>query len=118
MLLAMTSTSMMKSTSFTGDLLRGRKRNQIPRRTSSRAIPSTNQLHTQRRLRRLAALNFFAANAAVNRSETEMLSINGTAMQSTLRDFHRAAVGCPSMTGSWSRPVAKNYRHFGTELDR
>jgi hypothetical protein len=69
-------------------------------------------------MRRLAALNFFAANAAVNRSETEMLSINGTAMQSTLRDFHRAAVGCPSMTGSWSRPVAKNYRHFGTELDR
>jgi hypothetical protein len=47
-----------------------------------------------------------------------MLTINGTAMQTTLRDFNRAAVGCPSMTGSWSRPVAKNYRHFGTELDR
>jgi hypothetical protein len=47
-----------------------------------------------------------------------MLSINGTAMQRTLRDLNRAAVGCPSMTGSWSRPVAKNQRHFGTELDR
>lgn len=79
---------------------------------------STNQLHTQLPTRRLAALNFFAACAAVNRSETEMLSINGTAMQSTLRDLNRAAVGCPSITGSWSRPVAKNYRHFGTELDR
>ena len=61
---------------------------------------------------------FFAAKAAVNRSETEMLSINGTAMQRTLRDLNRAAVGCPSMTGSWSRPVANYQRHFGTELDR
>jgi hypothetical protein len=47
-----------------------------------------------------------------------MLSINGTAMQRTLRDLNRAAVGCPSITGSWSRPVAKNDRDFGTELDR
>lgn len=47
-----------------------------------------------------------------------MLSIiNGTAMQSTLRDLNRAAVGCPSMTGSWSRPVV-NQRHYETELDR
>jgi hypothetical protein len=81
-------------------------------------IPFTNQLHTQRPLRRLAALNFLAAYAAVNRSETEMLSINGTAMQRTQRDLNRAAVGCPSMKGSWSRPVAINQRHFGTELDR
>ena len=80
--------------------------------------PSTNQLHTQLPTRRLAALNFFAAHAALNRSSTEMLSINGTAMQRTLRDLNRAAVGCPSITGSWSRPVAKNQRHFGTELDR
>jgi hypothetical protein len=84
----------------------------------ARHISSTNQLHLQLPTRRLAALNFSAAYAAVNRSETEMLSINGTAMQRTLRDLNRAAVGCPSMTGSWSRPVAKNYRHFGTELDR
>jgi hypothetical protein len=75
-------------------------------------------LHTQLRLRRLAALNFFAAKTAVNRSDPEMFSINGTAMQSTQRDLHRAASGCPSMSGSWSRPVAKNYRYFGTELDR
>jgi hypothetical protein len=47
-----------------------------------------------------------------------MLSIHGTAMQSTLRELHRAALGCPSITGSWSRPVAKNYRDFGTKLDR
>jgi hypothetical protein len=47
-----------------------------------------------------------------------MLSIHGTAMQSTLREFHRAASGCPSIDlGSWS-PVAKNYRDFVTELDR
>jgi hypothetical protein len=47
-----------------------------------------------------------------------MLSINGTAMQITLREFNRAAPGCPSITGSWSRPVAKNHRDFGTKLDR
>jgi hypothetical protein len=47
-----------------------------------------------------------------------MLSINGTAMQRTLRDLNRAAVCCPSITGSWSRPVAKNHRDFETELDR
>jgi hypothetical protein len=51
-----------------------------------------------------------------------MLSIHGTAMQRTLREFHRAALGCPSILaidlGSWSRPVAKNHRDFGTELDR
>ena len=55
-------------------------------------------------------------------SETEMLSIHGTAIQSTLRDLNRAAVGCPSITGNWSRPVAKNHREpqldFVTELDR
>jgi hypothetical protein len=47
-----------------------------------------------------------------------MLSINGTAMHRTLREFHRAALGCPSITGSWSRPVAKNNRDYQTELDR
>jgi hypothetical protein len=47
-----------------------------------------------------------------------MLTINGTAMQNTQRDLNRAASGCPSIPGSWSRPVAKNLRHFGTELDR
>jgi hypothetical protein len=47
-----------------------------------------------------------------------MLSINGTAMQETQRESHRAACGCPSIAGSWSRPVAKNYRDFATELDR
>ena len=31
---------------------------------------------------------------------------------------HRAASGYPSITGSWLRPVAKNYRDFATELDR
>jgi hypothetical protein len=47
-----------------------------------------------------------------------MLSINGTAMQRTLRELHRAALGCPSIAGSWSRPVANNHRNFATELDR
>jgi hypothetical protein len=47
-----------------------------------------------------------------------MLSINGTAMQTTLREFHRAARGCPSIPGSWSRPVAKNHRDLATGLDR
>jgi len=47
-----------------------------------------------------------------------MFTINGTAMHYTQRDLHRAASGCPSILGSWSRPVAKNQRHFGTELDR
>jgi hypothetical protein len=47
-----------------------------------------------------------------------MLTINGTAMQRTLRDFNRAAIGCPLTTGSWSRPVAINQRHYETELDR
>jgi len=45
-----------------------------------------------------------------------MLSIYGTAMQ-RLR-AHRAMSGCPSITGSGSWPVAKNYRDFVTELDR
>jgi hypothetical protein len=45
-----------------------------------------------------------------------MISINGTAMQ-RLR-AHRAASGCPLFLGSGSRPVAKNYRDFETELDR
>jgi len=47
-------------------------------------------------------------------AETEMFSIYGTAMQSTLREHNRAARGCPSIpnidTGSWSR--------LATELDR
>jgi hypothetical protein len=47
-----------------------------------------------------------------------MLSIYGPAMQSTHRELIRAARGCPQFTGSWSRPVAKNRRDFGTELDR
>jgi hypothetical protein len=47
-----------------------------------------------------------------------MFSINGTAMHSTQRESLRAALGCPLLTGSWSRPVAKNYRDFATELDR
>jgi hypothetical protein len=47
-----------------------------------------------------------------------MLTINGQAMNYTQRELHRAAVGCPSLPGSWSRPVAKNDRHFGTERDR
>jgi hypothetical protein len=47
-----------------------------------------------------------------------MLTINGQAMHYTLRDFNRAAVGCPLTTGSWSRPVAINQRHYQTELDR
>jgi hypothetical protein len=51
-------------------------------------------------------------------AETEMLSINGTAMQCTLRDLNRAARGCPSIPGSWSRPFAKHYRELQTELDR
>jgi hypothetical protein len=45
-----------------------------------------------------------------------MLSINGTAMQRL--SAIRAESGCPSITGSWSRPVAKHYRDFMTELDR
>jgi hypothetical protein len=47
-----------------------------------------------------------------------MLSIHGTAMQNTLRDLRRAARGCPSIAGSWSRPAAKHYRGFETELDQ
>jgi hypothetical protein len=47
-----------------------------------------------------------------------MLTINGQAMHHTLRDFNRAAAGCPLTTGSWSRPVALNQRHYQTELDR
>lgn len=43
-------------------------------------------------------------------------------MHSTLRELNRAARGCPSILdvdmGSWSQTVAKNYRDFGTELDR
>jgi hypothetical protein len=47
-----------------------------------------------------------------------MLSINGTAMQHTQREFHRAAAGCPTFTVCWSRPVAKDFRNLATELDR
>jgi hypothetical protein len=49
---------------------------------------------------------------------TEMLSIPGTAMQRTQREFHRAAAGCPTISGSRLLLVAKNYRDFATELDR
>jgi hypothetical protein len=49
---------------------------------------------------------------------TEMLSIHGTAMQITLRDFNHAAPGCPSNPGNWPRPVAKYYRDFRAKLDR
>jgi hypothetical protein len=66
----------------------------------------------------LRAARNSAATAAVICKVTEMLSINGTAMQLTQREFHRVAAGCLLITGSWSQPVAKNYRDFGTELDR
>jgi hypothetical protein len=46
-----------------------------------------------------------------------MLSINGTAMQSTQRDVNRAASGCPTMTGSWSHAFAIYRRELRTELD-
>ncbi|HKE95894.1 MAG TPA: hypothetical protein VKB34_16420 [Povalibacter sp.] len=43
-------------------------------------------------------------------------------MQRTLRDLNRAALGCPSLMGSWSRPVANHCREsqfdFVIELDR
>jgi hypothetical protein len=52
---------------------------------------------------------FRGSNAAAN-AESEMFSIYGTAMQSTQREHNRAARGCPSLTGSWSR--------LATELDR
>jgi hypothetical protein len=61
---------------------------------------------------------FSAADNALNSSSTSMFTINGTAMQRTLRDLNRAASGCPSMTGSWSRPVAINQRRLQTEFDR
>jgi hypothetical protein len=54
-------------------------------------------------------------------AETEMRSINGTAMQSTQRDLNRAARGCPSIpaidVAGWSRPFAKHYRELQTRLD-
>jgi len=49
------------------------------------------------------------------RSETEMLSLYGTALFETQRGSHRAALGCPSNTGSWLRPVAKHYRDRRTQ---
>jgi hypothetical protein len=81
-------------------------------------MPSTNQLHIQLLLRIFAALNFPRLTPRLTEPSTSMLTINGQAMHHTLRDFNRAAVGCPSMTGSWSRPVALNQRHYETELDR
>jgi hypothetical protein len=66
----------------------------------------------------LRAVRLSAAAAASICKVTEMLSINGTAMQHTQREFHRAARGCPTITGSWSRPVAKDFRNLATELDR
>jgi hypothetical protein len=44
-----------------------------------------------------------------------MLSIHGTALQRL--SAYRAESGCPSITGSWLRLVAKHYRDFVTELD-
>jgi hypothetical protein len=44
-----------------------------------------------------------------------MLSIHGTAMKRL--NAHHAASGCPSIMGSWLRPVAGNYRDFVTKLD-
>jgi hypothetical protein len=44
-----------------------------------------------------------------------MLSIYGKAMQTL--SAHRAVRGRPSITGSRSRPVAKNHRDFLTTLD-
>ena len=64
------------------------------------------------------AVRYFAAFAALFCKVTEMLSINGTAMQRTQREFHRAAAGCPMISGSGLLAVAKNYRDFATELDR
>jgi len=64
----------------------------------------------------LARLSSTAATRRTSEAKLKMFSINGTAMQ-RLR-AHRAASGCPLILGSWSRPVAKNYRDFGTELDR
>lgn len=43
-----------------------------------------------------------------------MLS-NGTAILRTLRDTNRAALGCPSILGSWLRSFAKDYREHGTQ---
>jgi hypothetical protein len=57
--------------------------------------------------------SIFRGKSRIHCEVSHMLSINGTAMQRTLRDFNRAAVGCPSMTGSWSRPVAKNIATSG-----
>jgi len=45
-----------------------------------------------------------------------MLSIYGTAMQRL--SAQRAASGCPSITGSWSRLAAENHRDFVIELGR
>jgi hypothetical protein len=60
---------------------------------------------------------FYAAKVAIKREELSMLS-NGTAKYRTLRDTNRAALGCPSITGSWSRPFANDYREHGTQPTR
>jgi len=44
-----------------------------------------------------------------------MRSIHGTALLETPRGSHRAAYGCPSIAGSESPSVAKNYRDRGTQ---
>jgi len=81
-------------------------------------IDSKYQLRPQR-LMLFSRRSKFRGNCRIHFcNATQMLSINGTAMQNTLREFHRAARGCPSLTGSWLRPVAKQYRDFATELDR
>lgn len=67
------------------------------------------QLRPQRCVLFFAPFEFRGSNVASN-AESEMFSIYGTAMQSTLREHNRAARGCPSITGSWSR--------LATELDR
>jgi hypothetical protein len=68
----------------------------MPCRTSSRATPSTSHSQISWTYTFLCVdspRSISSAKAAVNRSETEMVSINGTAMQNTLRDLNRAAVG-------------------------
>src|SRR5688572_12053103 len=81
-----------------------------------------NLLYKQPLIDRLAAeLKLDAACPACHQGEIEMLSIHGKAIQRTLREFNRAALGCPSILhttmGSRSQ-VAKDYRDFRTEPTR
>lgn len=59
----------------------------------------------------------FTRRKSRSREELSMLS-NGTAKFRTLRDMNRAALGCPSITGSWSRPFANDYCEHGTQPTR